>query len=86
MTTIMTVGDNYGKRRCDEKCYNAKGDKCECCCNGVNHGVGLKKATEQTQSMFFEMVRQYEKISGHKIDYAQIAGDVIQVDFFEGAN
>lgn len=28
------------KRRCDSRCYNAKGDHCTCICGGKNHGKG----------------------------------------------
>ncbi len=43
------------KRRqtCGSHCYNAKNDKefCTCPCGGVNHGVGLAKAIENTKAM-----------------------------------
>lgn len=31
--------------QCDERCWNAKGDKCHCVCGGANHGkdYGKKK-------------------------------------------
>jgi len=41
---LMTQGNSEGGRRCDARCYNAKGPDCECCCGGINHGVGLKQA------------------------------------------
>ncbi len=33
-------------RRCDPRCYDAKGNDCRCQCNGVNHGVGAQQARE----------------------------------------
>lgn len=34
--------------RCDAKCYNATHPHCTCVCNGHNHGVGLRRAAQQT--------------------------------------
>ena len=31
-----------GHRKCDESCYDAKGNVCHCVCNGKNHGLGLE--------------------------------------------
>ncbi len=50
MTTILTAGDSDGTRRCDSRCYDAKRDKCTCCCNGRNHGVGLQRALEKNHA------------------------------------
>jgi hypothetical protein len=46
--TLMTVGNSEGERRCDERCYDAKGTKCTCCCGGRNHGKGLQQALENS--------------------------------------
>lgn len=48
MTTIMLFkkGDGTLDGRCDARCYNAKGDRCKCICDGHNHGVGLNQAIE----------------------------------------
>ncbi len=34
--------------RCDAKCYNAREPDCDCICGGMNHGVGLQQAQENT--------------------------------------
>lgn len=34
-------------RRCDAKCYKAKGTKCKCICGGRHHHVGLEVAQER---------------------------------------
>lgn len=39
---------------CNSYCYNAKGPICTCPCGGVNHGVGLQKAIENTRQMMGE--------------------------------
>ncbi len=44
----MTFGNSEGERRCDERCYNAKEEKCDCICRGMNHGKGLNKAMANT--------------------------------------
>jgi hypothetical protein len=48
MAVLITVGNSEGDRRCDAKCYNAEGDKCDCVCGGMNHGAGLSKALVNT--------------------------------------
>lgn len=40
-------------RRCNAKCYNARGSECHCQCNGANHGVGKQQARENAQKMGF---------------------------------
>ncbi len=40
MTTIMTVGDSEGQRRCDGTCHNATKPRCSCICGGSYHGAG----------------------------------------------
>jgi hypothetical protein len=43
-----------GRRRCDARCYDGgKDGKCKCICQGINHGVGLEKAKENTQVWMF---------------------------------
>ena len=64
MTTLITTKEVKGpqamgkvvyvpkrKGHCNEQCYNAKSEVCLCCCGGVNHGVGLQKAIENTKQM-----------------------------------
>jgi len=38
-------------RRCNAKCYDAKGRDCNCYCNGVNHGVGAQQARENMRKL-----------------------------------
>lgn len=61
MTTLIIVGNSEGERRCDEKCYNAQGSICKCCCGGRNHGVGLQKAVDQSMEIYFDLVRQSKR-------------------------
>jgi hypothetical protein len=47
MSVILTFTGKDGKtRRCDAKCYNAKGVKCQCICGGRGHGAGLNDAID----------------------------------------
>jgi hypothetical protein len=38
-----------GLTGCDERCYDAKHDTCVCVCGGVNHGRGLRRASENAR-------------------------------------
>jgi hypothetical protein len=66
--TLMTASDSEGTRRCDAHCYNAKGEKCTCCCGGKNHGKGLQAALRQSAKHAHELLRR--------------SGIVIQGDLF----
>jgi hypothetical protein len=47
---LISAVDNEGKtvRKCDARCYNAKGKDCTCVCGGRNHGIGFEAAKEKT--------------------------------------
>lgn len=49
MTTLMTVGNSEGERRCDARCYEGTGSDCDCICGGMNHGKGLEAARDNTR-------------------------------------
>lgn len=49
MTLIKLLDAHFNSvRRCDARCYDAKGDHCDCVCRGRNHGVALEAALRQT--------------------------------------
>ena len=51
--TLMSERVGQGPtRRCDARCYNAKQHHCTCLCGGLNHGAGLKQASENTANVF----------------------------------
>jgi hypothetical protein len=56
--TLITVGDNYGQRRCDANCYNASGAHCDCVCGGRNHGKGLAVAQDNTRRAAVELLKR----------------------------
>jgi hypothetical protein len=50
MATLVSLYNSDGCiGRCDARCYNATGRKCECICDGRNHGRGLAIARETTE-------------------------------------
>lgn len=51
MSTLLTVGNSEGQKRCDAKCYDAVSPHCDCCCGGRNHGVGRETAIGNTRAM-----------------------------------
>lgn len=58
MATLIIYKSPHGKRRsCCARCYNAKGPVCQCICEGGNHGVGLRQATENTLRAAVELDR-----------------------------
>ena len=57
-------------RVCGARCYQAKGDKCSCCCcSGTNHGIGLREATQNTQRHAETLVQQGKQL-GVYVDQA----------------
>lgn len=42
--------------RCDVNCWGGTDARCECLCNGLNHGIGLDAAVEQTRRMVDEWI------------------------------
>ena len=42
MTTILTVGNSEGERRCTAACQNAMRPECDCVCGGRFHGAARR--------------------------------------------
>ncbi len=62
MVTLISVHNSSGCiGRCDEKCYDAKEEKCDCVCGGVNHGKGKEQAIDNTQKYSEDMMKQWKK-------------------------
>jgi hypothetical protein len=51
----VKVGGN-AIQRCDAKCYDAKAQKCTCCCGGKNHAVGFQQAVDNVKEQFGPVV------------------------------
>ncbi|MDA8122573.1 MAG: hypothetical protein M0Z38_08425 [Deltaproteobacteria bacterium] len=64
MTTLITVGNSEGKRRCDARCHDAKSIDCDCVCGGMNHGKGEAAARENTQRFAEKILSDYKAKTG----------------------
>jgi hypothetical protein len=61
-------------RSCDANCYGVRRvsmTKCTCVCGGINHGVGLSKARENTRALHGDSYWR-EKHKGIKFAEAQL--------------
>lgn len=72
MTTLIKFTNSVRTRRCDAHCYDAKGDTCDCICNGANHGKGLIDAANQTNTIAREIIRQCEEHEIHTYDWWRV--------------
>jgi hypothetical protein len=70
MTTVITYKSGNFVRRCDAHCHMAKGDSCECICNGRNHGVGFKQAIANVREDMEELFQE------ENIEYTFDIGEV----------
>ncbi len=61
MSTLIAVycGENC-IGRCDERCYAAKGDDCDCICGGKLHQRGLSPALRAEASQIVKAMTQAE--------------------------
>ncbi|NPV54541.1 MAG: hypothetical protein HPY71_13670 [Firmicutes bacterium] len=70
-TLIHERTSSGGVRKCDSRCYNAKGPICNCVCNGINHGVGLRAALENTRKIAKEILNAQLSIETEDMDAHQ---------------
>jgi hypothetical protein len=62
MSCLIYASNSEGcTGRCDANCHNATSPECHCICGGMNHGVGLSKARENTQKYVEEWIDDWEK-------------------------
>lgn len=83
MSTLIAVysGDKC-VGRCDAHCYDAIHPQCDCVCGGKNHGVGQKKAEENTREYCEEWIEQYKKAKDIKDGKGKVNGDLFQISLF----
>lgn len=60
-TLIVLRNSSRVVGRCDAKCYNATDLKCDCICEGHNHGARLKQAQDNTTYMTMHLRSKYGK-------------------------
>ena len=73
--TLITIGNSEGSRRCDARCYDAKGPDCDCICGGKNHGKGLQVATKNTR----DMIADWSEAEGERVAFV-----AVQKELFAG--
>jgi alpha-galactosidase/6-phospho-beta-glucosidase family protein len=49
---------------CDARCYLAEEEGCECVCGGINHGVGLERAIDQTKDLVEDLTERWKNGEG----------------------
>jgi len=84
MATLMTFRSASGQsERCDAKCYDARENKCVCCCRGRNHGAGFVKAFKNTVEHFEEIVKDAESIKNPKLRITNIKQNKKFIRYFK---
>lgn len=72
MATLIAVYTSAGcVGRCDARCYTAKDHACDCICQGVNHGTGRQRATDNTVAMADRWATTYtrrHRLRGVRVD------------------
>lgn len=64
MSCLIYASNSEGcTGRCDANCHNASTPACECdcICGGMNHGVGEKRAQENTAKYVDTWIERWEK-------------------------
>jgi len=59
MATLIEVYLSGKRRRCDARCYGAKGPNCGCICRSRNHGAGFQQAHQNTAQIAKEIIKEY---------------------------
>ena len=71
MASVMSVSAPEGRntRSCGSQCHNAKHTECSCICGGVNHGVGLNEAIDNTRLLMETFQTRHPEIRFPAIVY-----------------
>lgn len=80
MTLIYTGNSQGCTGKCDANCYEATQPECKCVCGGRNHGVGHKKALDNTRKYCDVMIEDWNK--SHPGESVTIPGETLQLTFF----
>lgn len=86
MTTVLAVYNSEGcVGRCDAKCHEATTRECDCICGGRNHGIGVRRALDQTRADIERMagpdaLARFE--SHHRVGATRVeaGADVVQLN------
>ena len=60
MPDLIKVYDPEGKciGTCGASCYQAREDKCECICQGKNHGIGFRQAMAKAEEVTDDIIKR----------------------------
>ncbi len=82
---LLTVGNSDGERRCDARCYNATSATCDCVCHGMNHGVGIKQAKQNTEVLaeeWLDKIAEKQGITKEQLKYQLFPDKIAQGELF----
>ena len=84
MSCLIYASNGRGQciGKCDSNCYDAKHPECDCICGGRNHGVGQKKATENTIKYCDDWIDRYAKENKLKTGDIHVNPDIYQTKLF----
>jgi hypothetical protein len=66
-SVIVFSKSGRNNRRCDSTCHNAKGEDCNCICNGKNHGKGLEVAQRNARRIANQLTEITKKDESIKV-------------------
>ena len=72
VTTVVTLGNSDGERRCTAACHDATGPVCACLCGGRFHGAarkpgGVEEALQEAGEQFLASLKAEDPESYHAI-------------------
>jgi hypothetical protein len=83
VSTLLAVYNSEGcVGRCDAKCYQAVGGKCDCICGGRNHGAGYTQAADNTRELASRWVADVRRRSGNDQLLAELGPGLAQETLF----
>jgi len=67
MTTLLTArADGRVIGRCNQSCYASTGRRCQCICDGANHGLGFRQALNRNTKENRDALRVRLELRGHQ--------------------
>lgn len=67
---------------CGSRCFNADRTRCWCICGGMNHGVGLERATDNTRAHCAEWAARAGADAARPVTF-EVALEVAQLPLFD---
>lgn len=84
MTTLIAAYGSDGEcmGRCDANCHNATGPDCNCICGGMNHGVGVQQAIQNTQEYTERWIANYAE-THPDVQYFEVPAVQLMLPMFD---